>query len=172
MDSVWLAQLRAGDQESWQRFLVAYHHVFCRAVGIGLWRLGQQSMPEDRRRLAVVAMKGCREALKGSHGSTWDATEQGEGRFRAYLFHTVVKSLHEQSFVTSGSGGTQHPPALQWQHDVEAPGAGVMGRASTDLTIAAGSVSTASQNTVWRSPASTTDSSKICSMADRRLTGT
>lgn len=126
MDSVWLAQLRAGDQESWQRFLVAYHHVFRRAVGVGLWRLGQPSMPEDRRRLAVVAMKCCREALKGSHGSTWDVTEQGEGRFRAYLFHTVVKSLHEQSFVSSGSGGTQHPPALQWQHDVEVPGAGAL----------------------------------------------
>lgn len=127
MDSAWLASLREGDAEAWRRFLVDYYHIFRRAVGIGLWRLGRQATSAELRSLVVEAMGCCHQDLRESFANHSEADSQaaehrGEGRFRAYLFYTVVKFLREQQEPVSGSvtsSEAEPRSGLRWRDDEE-----------------------------------------------------
>ncbi|MEE2886174.1 MAG: sigma-70 family RNA polymerase sigma factor [Planctomycetota bacterium] len=118
MDLGWLTALRAGDEGAWRRFLVEYQHVFLRAIGIGLWRLGPSPTVTERRALLVETMGRCYAALRGTLEGNQGEGSLGEGKFRAYLFHVVAGTLRDEQSTPSQRGSRS---ALRWQDDVESP---------------------------------------------------
>jgi RNA polymerase sigma factor (sigma-70 family) len=94
LDAALLDRLRAGDQDAWHQFLVAYHDVFARSL-----------------RLAAMQIGGSVSGLRDEDPSLLVAEAQtyfyhvflrrfsryvGEPAFRAWLFHTVKHFLHDR----------------------------------------------------------------------------